>query len=70
MRYPLSSVSLNWESFSLNSNMKAAAAFKPKTATIADSQDPDLLEEKKDIVPVSLYSCDFRLIDKDPTRIH
>jgi hypothetical protein len=25
MRYPLSSVSLNWESFSLNSNIKESA---------------------------------------------
>ncbi|MDQ3958886.1 MAG: hypothetical protein M3255_00995, partial [Pseudomonadota bacterium] len=46
----------------LRGAMKAVA--KPKTATIADLQDPDLLEEKNDIVPVSLYSCDFRLIER------
>ncbi len=41
--------------------MKVAA--KRKSVTVTDLQDPDLSEELSDIVPVSLYSCDFRLIE-------
>ncbi len=44
--------------------MRAAAAFKSKSATVADLQEVDSSEEKKDIVPPSLYSCDFRLIER------
>ncbi len=42
--------------------MKAAAKHQ-KTETISDLQDADVSEEKKATVPISLYSCDFRLIE-------
>jgi hypothetical protein len=46
--------------------MKAAAAFKLKSVTMTDLQEADLSEELSDIVPVSLYSCDFRRIELIP----
>jgi 16S rRNA G966 N2-methylase RsmD len=39
------------------------AATKRKNVTVTHLQAVDKPEEKSDIVPVSLYSCDFRRIE-------
>jgi hypothetical protein len=44
--------------------MKAATKYKSETVSLL--QEADLSEELSDIVPVSLYSCDFRRIELIP----